>query len=194
MQRASRRVLLGVASAALAVWVGVEIVGRVQRTAPDLGRWHEAIRKAAADSDLDPALMAALVAAESGGDPGARSHAGAAGLAQLMLPTAQEEALRRGWGSVDPKTLLRPDVNLRLGASYLRRMLDAFDGEAAYAIAAYNAGPGRMRRWLRESEGKGWSPRELIQHKAFAETRRHVEKVLAWHATYRARGVVSGTP
>jgi soluble lytic murein transglycosylase-like protein len=97
-------------------------------------RWSPAIEAAAGRYGLDPRLFAALVWTESNFHPGVVSHAGALGLAQLMPGTA------RGLG-VDP---LDPLQNLDGGARYLRAQLDTF-GRVDLALAAYNAGPGRVR-------------------------------------------------
>lgn len=97
-------------------------------------RWAAAIEATAARYGLDGRLFAALVWSESGFSPGVVSHAGALGLAQLMPGTA------RGLG-VDPRDPLQ---NLDGGARYLRTQLEAF-GRVDLALAAYNAGPGRVR-------------------------------------------------
>jgi|GEM_PF-159782 len=103
---------------------------------PEAGeRWAGAIEKAASDAGVDPALLAALVQHESGFRPDAVSHAGAIGLAQLMPGTAA------GLG-VNPRD---PEENLAGGARYLREQLDRF-GDVRLALAAYNAGPGRVSR------------------------------------------------
>ena len=86
---------------------------------------------------VDPKLLAALVDAESGWDPLARSNKGAQGLTQLMPETAQ----KLGVGSP-----LDPEQNLIGGARYLRQMLDHFGGDVPRALAAYNAGPGAVER------------------------------------------------
>lgn len=97
-------------------------------------RWAAAIDATAARYGLDGRLFAALVWSESGFSPGVVSHAGALGLAQLMPGTA------RGLG-VDPRDPLQ---NLDGGARYLRTQLETF-GRVDLALAAYNAGPGRVR-------------------------------------------------
>lgn len=86
--------------------------------------------------DLSPSLIEALVWQESRWRPNAVSHAGARGLAQLMPATARELG-------VDPDD---PMQNLEGGARYLRQQLDRFDGDLEKALAAYNAGPGRVIR------------------------------------------------
>ena len=127
--------------------------GVAMSTAPS-SDLESAIRRNAQRERLDPKLVRAVIAAESGFDPRAVSHKGAIGLMQLMPATAA--AL-----GVDP---LDPEQNLRGGTSYLRQMLDAFDGQMELALAAYNAGPDAVRRY------SGIPP--------YAETVRYVEKVM----------------
>jgi len=94
------------------------------------------IQELAARFDLSPSLLEALVWQESRWRPAATSHAGARGLAQLMPGTAR-------YLGVDPDD---PMQNLEGGARYLREQLDRFDGDLEKALAAYNAGPGRVIR------------------------------------------------
>lgn len=91
---------------------------------------------------IDPYFLAALIRQESGFDRYARSHAGALGLMQLMPRTARQLA------RVSKKQLFWPKVNVRLGVKYLQNLLDRFDGDAELALAAYNAGPHRVKEWL----------------------------------------------
>ena len=99
-------------------------------------RFTALIEVAAASAGISPALLAALVTQESGWNPRALSVRGAMGLAQLMPATARELG-------VDPHD---PAANLTGGARYLRRLLDSFGGNVELALAAYNAGPGRVRK------------------------------------------------
>ena len=107
-------------------------------------------------NQLDPELVKAVVAVESGYRPAAVSNKGAVGLMQLMPATAEQLAVR------DP---LDPEQNLAGGSEYLRRMLDLFGGDLRLALAGYNAGPEAVRRY-------GGVP-------PYAETRSYVERVLA---------------
>lgn len=96
------------------------------------------IRPAAAKYDLDPNLVAAVIWAESSGDPNAVSKKGAQGLMQLMPATARELGV---------SNVLDPGQNVDGGSHYLRRMLDAHDGDLSLALAAYNAGPDAVRKY-----------------------------------------------
>jgi soluble lytic murein transglycosylase-like protein len=98
--------------------------------------WRALLAKVAADYRVSPLLLAALVRQESGWRTGAASPKGAIGLAQLMPGTARMLA-------VDARD---PAANLAGGARYLRLLLDRFDGDVERALAAYNAGPGRVDR------------------------------------------------
>jgi soluble lytic murein transglycosylase-like protein len=98
-------------------------------------QWRARVAQLAAKYDISPALLEAVVWQESRWNPRAVSPVGARGLAQLMPGTARQMG-------VDPHD---PHANLEGGARYLRMQLDAFDGNVEKALAAYNAGPGRVR-------------------------------------------------
>lgn len=110
--------------------------------------WRGTVASVAARYDLSPALLEALVWQESRWNPRALSPVGARGLAQLMPATAR----MLGVDADDPV------ANLEGGARYLRQQMDAFDGDLEKALAAYNAGPGRVRAAggvpaIRETQG-----------------------------------------
>lgn len=140
-------------------WAGaLPPVGEWAGALPPAGQqWAGQIQAAAQEAGIDPRLLAALTWAESGFKPGATSHAGAQGLTQLMPGTAA------GLG-VDASD---PAQNLRGGAKYLRAQLDRF-GRVDLALAAYNAGPGRVAQ-------AGGVPR-------IAETQAYVPRVLGYYA------------
>jgi soluble lytic murein transglycosylase-like protein len=123
------------------------------------------ITAAAKKYGVDPALLAGLVKQESGFNPNAGSPAGARGLTQLMPSTAA------GLGVTN---VLDPVQSLEGGAKYLRAQLDAFGGDVTRALAAYNAGPGAVKRY-------GGVP-------PYAETQNYVRAVQANAAAYQAAG------
>jgi soluble lytic murein transglycosylase len=171
------------AAFALALLAGAWWGWQRAQAPPDLSRWDARIRAAARDAGLDPSLLLALVAAESGGRERATSAKGARGLLQVVPGTAREEAERLGLGDLDDEALYEPETNLRIGASYLARLLDRFGREEAFAVAAYNAGPTPVERWRRRAPGA--SAMDVIRTEGYEETRRHVEKVLRWRGHYR---------
>src|SRR5690606_18055700 len=100
--------------------------------------------------DTEWALVHAIIRQESRFDQYAISSAGARGLMQLMPRTAREIAKKMGLSHRDEWLTTRPDHNIRLGSRYVSDMAAQFGGEYALAAAAYNAGPTRVRGWLRE--------------------------------------------
>ena len=130
------------------------------RPAPSHRRYDDLIGETARDYRLPPALVKAVIAAESAFDPSAVSHRGAQGLMQLMPETAAS------LGVDDP---LEPESNVRGGAGYLRAMIDRY-GDLSRALAAYNAGPSAVDRY-------GGVP-------PYPETRDYVDRVLTYYRSY----------
>jgi len=135
----------------------------------------------AREAGLDPAYVYGLIRQESRFIMDARSHVGASGLMQIMPATARWTARKIGL-PFTPDLITDRDINLKLGTSYLRLVLDDFDGSQAMAAAAYNAGPSRPRRWR---EGPRLDPAAWAENIPFSETRDYVKKVLS-NATYYA--------
>lgn len=129
------------------------------------------IAAAAQRHGLDPAVLKGLIRAESNFDPTVTSSAGAAGLVQLMPSTA---------AALGVADRLDPAQSIEGGARYLRQQLDAFGGDLTLALAAYNAGPGAVRRY-------GGVP-------PYAETQAYVQKVTAYAGEYRSAPVATGAP
>lgn len=146
-------------------------------------RRHElAIAAAARRHGIEPALLAIMVYTESRGRPDARSPAGARGLMQLMPSTAAEIAKTRGLPPPSPARLHDPAYNLDLGAWYMARQLEQF-GELPLALAAYNAGPGRVAAYRR---GEAALPEETRGYQATI-TALWRERWLPWSPTLLAR-------
>ena len=131
---------------------------------------------------LEPALLFGLIRQESRFISDARSGVGASGLMQLMPATAKWTARKVGL-EYRADMITDRDTNLHLGAAYLKRLLDDFDGSLAMAAAAYNAGPGRPRRWR---EGALMEPAAWAETIPFTETRDYVKKVLSNSVYYAA--------
>jgi len=138
----------------------------------------------AARSDVDPWLLAGLVRQESSFDPEARSWVGARGLSQIMPSTGAWLAPGAGVRSFTPELLSVPEINLRMGARFLRDQLRRYHGARDLALAAYNAGPGRADRWKREL-GHGGDPDAFRDRIPFAETREYVKVVIRNAEVYR---------
>jgi soluble lytic murein transglycosylase len=108
------------------------------------------VQSTAEQTDTSPLLLLALIRQESFFDPRAGSISGALGLTQVIPSTADEIASDLGMeGEFSSQDLFRPAVSILFGGHYLSKQLDAFDGDVAPALAAYNAGPGNASRWLK---------------------------------------------
>lgn len=127
-----------------------------QYQSPSTLPYHQEVMVAAKLTALEPALIHAVIAVESGHNPNARSHKGAFGLMQLMPATAQKF-------STTAKD--SPKQHILAGSKYLRELLNVFDGDVSLALAAYNAGPNAIKKY------HGKIP-------PYAETQQYVPKVL----------------
>lgn len=126
-------------------------------------------------------LTAAVIQAESGGDPAAVSPKGARGLMQLMPGTAKEMADELGIPFDASRLTADPNYNMVLGKAYLGKMLKRYDGNETLAVAAYNAGPGAVDGWLKDigdPRRGGISQAEWIGRIPYAETREYTAKVI----------------
>ena len=147
--------------------------------------WEEEAAAAARDHGIDAAWVLATIRMESAFRPQARSPAGALGLMQIMPATGRRIASAAGVRHAGSRTLLDPEKNIRLGAAYLRRLLDRLHGHPALASAAYNAGPRRAERWL--ARGEGMEPDLWVEFVPYTETRQYVKRVLEYRIVYQHR-------
>jgi soluble lytic murein transglycosylase len=131
------------------------------------------VRVYASQDKLDPALLAAVIEAESKFNPNARSDAGAIGLMQLTPATAKGIAQYTGGSRFRLSDLTNPDINIRYGAWYLGHLVAKY-GNERLALAAYNAGQDNVDHWQQEHVG--------IQ---FGETRDYINKVERLKKIYR---------
>jgi soluble lytic murein transglycosylase len=144
---------------------------------------REALAASARQWDLDEALVYSLIRQESRFRAEARSPVGATGLMQLMPATARWVAKQIPVPTFKPQMLTSPEVNIQMGSYYFRRVLTDL-GHPMLATAAYNAGPGRARRWRDDRPLEGAIYAETIP---FNETRDYVKKVFANAWFYRSR-------
>jgi soluble lytic murein transglycosylase-like protein len=132
-------------------------------------RFHPIILKAAHRFQVDPALVKAIIMAESGYDPMAISKDGAKGLMQLMPATAEELGV---------EDIFNPKHNIHAGVGYFKKLLNRFDGDIKLALAAYNAGTGKVRQY------QGIPP--------FKATRYYIKKVFEYYQIYKKQ--MAGEP
>ena len=150
---------------------------------------RETVIRRANGIGLDPAYVYGLIRQESRFIMDARSHVGASGLMQVMPATAKWTARKIGLTGFTPDQLSDKETNVTIGTGYLKLVLDDFGGSMPMAAAAYNAGPGRPRKWRDGPmlEGAIWA-----ENVPFQETRDYVKKVLSNTTNYAA--IITGQP
>lgn len=146
-------------------------------------KYEDEVRVSSQAFKVDPFLVLAIMRVESNFNPEVSSHKGAFGLMQLMPDTAK-------WmvedGYFEPHFLERleePAVNIHMGSWYISQLIQQFEGNATAAIAAYNAGPGRVNKWLQEKEWDGET--DTIEDIPYGETRHYVQRVLYYYGKYK---------
>jgi len=149
-----------------------------------------------ADSrSVDPFLVYSLIRQESLFDRRAVSPAAAYGLMQLLLPTARRMAPRAGLSQVDLADLFEPEINVRLGVTYLAELSKRFDNNPVLMLASYNAGERAADRW--QSRLAGLELDEFVEQISYSETRNYVKKILRNYRNYRRlygdAGVATGS-
>jgi soluble lytic murein transglycosylase len=132
--------------------------------------------------ELDPSIIYGVMRRESLFDPLARSSVGALGLMQLMPSTARRVAKSLGMKRPRKSDILRVENNIRFGTHYLRTVMNRFDNNVALAAAAYNAGPGNVKRWL--PKNSIMSADLWVETVPFKETRNYVQAVLAYSTVF----------
>jgi soluble lytic murein transglycosylase len=172
VKRLATLTVLVAAAAGVAAWFLLATPDFVQRERYPL-RYQAIVTGHARNYRLDPALLAAVIYAESKFRADAKSTSGAIGLMQLLPSTADGIALHTGGTNFHRSDLYDPEINVRYGAWYLRHLLDKYDDERA-ALAAYNAGQYNVDRWLAGGSGI-----------RFSETRAYVDKVEDLKGIYR---------
>ena len=146
-------------------------------------RHEDVIRQQARDKNLDPSLIAGVIYVESRFRD-QTSHAGAKGLMQLMPATADYIARKSGGTAFVQGDLADPQINIAYGSWYLRYLLQRYHGNVALALAAYNAGEGKVDAWWQQAADRGEQFR-VADHIPFPETREYVRDVLDARRAYR---------
>jgi soluble lytic murein transglycosylase len=187
-RRAILRRRLGAIAAAVALTAAAVVlaVPQVHHAVREITlplRHEDIIRQQASDKGLDPALIAAVIYAESHFRDGQVSSAGALGLMQLTPQTARYIARKSGGTAFVVDDLATPQVNIAYGAYYLRYLLQRYGDNETLALAAYNAGEGNVDRWITAARQR---ERDLtITAIPYAETRSYVSRVQDAKREYR---------
>lgn len=139
---------------------------------PNLKKYEKLLNDAANEFNLDPALLKAVMAAESGFNPNAVSPKGAVGLMQVMPATAERFGLQADRKKTVAQKLTDPKTNIRIGARYLRMLRDMYPNQQHLVLASYNAGEGVVQKY-----------NDAIP--PFAETRNYVKLVTQFYNLYQ---------
>jgi soluble lytic murein transglycosylase len=191
-RRAQRRRRLRIAALALLAGGALALAAilalpLIRRAESEFGlplQYQGIIRAQAAEKHLDPALVAAVIYAETKFDA-RTSAAGAEGLMQIEPQTAEYLARVSGGYQFTVSDLWKPTVNIAYGSYYLRFLIDQFHGSVPLALAAYNAGAGNVQRWLATAAAQ--HRRLTLGSIPFPETRVYVQRVLQAEREYRRR-------
>ncbi len=144
--------------------------------------WDE-LKKDSLQNALDPFLMASLIRQESEFNPSALSRANAFGLMQLLPKVGKGMAKEVKLRNFSTDVLYSPNVNLELGTRYFKHMVDHYNGQIEYALAAYNAGEERVDDWRKSGDFK--DVEEFVESIPFTETREYVQAIMRNAVMYR---------
>jgi soluble lytic murein transglycosylase len=184
--RRRRRLTVLVVAGGLAGVVGLLVaLGPLDQAVREITlplRHDDIIRQQAADKDLDPALIAAVIYEESRFRD-QTSHAGARGLMQITPATADYIARRSGGTRFVPADLATPQINIAYGSYFLRHLIDHYGGNEKLAVAAYNAGMTNVDGWV--SRAGGPETFDAVRDIPFPETRAYVNNVFESRDAYR---------
>jgi soluble lytic murein transglycosylase len=181
----SRHTLGTLTALALAALIVALVASEVNHAVDKLGlplTNADVIRKQAAEKRLDPALIAAVIYAESKFAP-RQSSAGAEGLMQILPETAYYIAHLSGGSRFTASDLATPSINVAYGSYYLRYLLDHYDGNEMLAVAAYKGGLANVDSWVARARAQGGQL--TIATIPFPETREYVQRVLSAQQDYR---------
>ena len=146
---------------------------------------YQAIIQSFVPQHVDPFLVAGLIREESLYSARVVSPVGAIGLMQLMPATAKRVArqLNLSDSKYEPDRLYQPKHNIQLGTHYLGQLLDEYQGNLIYSVAAYNAGPQAVQRWMAKNGHR--PPDEFVELIGYRETRGYVKRVVGSYRIYR---------
>ncbi|MGE0129374.1 MAG: transglycosylase SLT domain-containing protein [Blastocatellales bacterium] len=152
-------------------------------------KWWANIKEEAKRHNIDPYLIAGLIRQETVFAPNARSRANALGLMQLLPYVGRDVARKTGAGAISSNDLFNPVLNIQLGTAYVKELMDGFS-RFEYVAAAYNGGPTRVRRWIRELSTTDIE--EWVESIPLSETRLYVQGVYRnarqYHRLYDEQG------
>ncbi|GBF11794.1 lytic transglycosylase domain-containing protein [Tepidibacillus sp. HK-1] len=146
-------------------------------------KYNDIIYKYSRQFDIDPYLILSIIQVETRFDEKKISKKGAVGLMQIMPETAKWIIEKGNFPPQSLEYLSRPEVNIALGSWYLANINQQFQGNEIYTMAAYNAGPGNVKKWIEDGIWDGNA--ETIDQIPFGETRHYIQRVLHFYERYQ---------
>lgn len=145
--------------------------------------YSETVYKYAEKYEVDPLLIFSIIKAESNFRHDGVSTSNAIGLMQLMETTAEELADKLGINYTDETILYNPDINIQLGTKYISELIKQYNGNYILAVAAYNAGPGNVAKWIENGQIK--EDGSDVENIPFKETNNYVRKIVRNYRIYQ---------
>ncbi|MBU1355443.1 MAG: transglycosylase SLT domain-containing protein [Candidatus Edwardsbacteria bacterium] len=161
------------------LWMGPRPKALIETLYPQ--RYIRSIEASLAESPLETALVLSVMRQESKFVAAARSRVGARGLMQIMPKTGQQLS---GLKKFKPDALYHPETSIAYGTRFLSSLLKQFDGSVVHSLAAYNAGPHRVKQWLKSERCRN-DDDYLIEEIPYLETRNYIKKVMVGYYVYR---------
>jgi soluble lytic murein transglycosylase len=145
-------------------------------------KYEEEVKEYSNKYEVDPYMLLAVIRVESNFDPSQQSRRGAIGLMQIMPDTAKWIVDHKNDSKEILDQLHIPNINMDMGAWFLKALHKEFKGNWVATLAAYNGGPGNVNKWMKE----GWEPGpDTINQIPFGETRHYVQRVLYYAKKYK---------
>jgi len=138
---------------------------------------------------LEDAMIHALIRKESKFNPMALSQAGACGMMQVMPSTAKMVAQKLGIDFSETRLKTDPHYNMLIGTAYLKERLEDYQGSIILTLAAYNAGPGSVRKWIErygDPRNPEVDPIDWVEKIPYSETRNYIQRVMENNVVYQA--------
>lgn len=145
--------------------------------------YSEYVYKYSNQNNVDPLLIFAIIKAESNFDPNAVSKSDAKGLMQILEETAEETKNKQLEEDFNKNMLLDPEENIKIGTTYFSILLDRYDGNIGIALAAYNAGIGKVDSWINDGIIK--KDGQDLENIPYKETNNYVRKILRDYKIYQ---------
>lgn len=145
-------------------------------------KYAEYVEQYGKEYNLDPFFILAVIKTESKFDDNAHSHKNAVGLMQITVETGEWAANEMGYTTFSKQDLYDEKYNIRMGCWYLKYLSDMFDGNRDLIVAAYNAGPTNVQKWLNDKQYS--KDGKTLNYIPFGETKKYVDKVNTYYNVY----------